>query len=72
MKVIPGYRHFECECGLAWRARTRDCHSPSNEACPECCSWAMPVTYEEHPEWPRDASGNIENNDGIEVLETTV
>jgi hypothetical protein len=61
-RLIPGYRMFVCEyCGNPWQEPSRDCHSPSGEHCPDevCVEFNSPSGYEEHPEWPTDASGNL-------------
>lgn len=39
--VVPGYRHFECDCGLDWVQWSRDCDTPSGEPCPECGDWTL-------------------------------
>lgn len=59
-KLIPGFRYFHCdECNRRFWHKTRDCHSPSNETCPECYSDVHPHDFEEHLEWPVDKSGNL-------------
>lgn len=59
-KPIAGYRFFSCEeCGLNWNERTRDCESPSDEACPDCNELNHPNDSEQHPEWVVDKSGNL-------------
>ena len=62
MKPVPGMRHFKCwDCKIRFSEPTRDCISPSLEACPVCNSENHPIGKEEHPEWPVDDSGNLIN-----------
>ena len=59
-KPVAGYRFFHCEdCGLEFKGKTRDCLSPSCETCPNCFADAHPHSWEDHPEWPLDKSGNL-------------
>ena len=64
-KPVPGKTFFECdECGHKWWEPSRDCKSMSGSDCPNTSqdhvyNFASPVSYEEHPEWPTDNSGNL-------------
>lgn len=60
----PGFRFFKCEeCGSEWKAKSRDCTSPSGETCikDDCLTFCHPVDYEEHYEWETDGFGNLKN-----------
>jgi len=70
MEVIPGYRTFKCkDCGLNWRERTRDCHTPSLTSCPNFGEVDHPENFgevfpepgqEEHPEWKENETTGVE------------
>ena len=57
-KPIPGFRYFHCECNLRWWDKSRDCHSPSCDTCPECGLDNQPYRFEEK-DFPVDKSGNL-------------
>lgn len=58
-KPRGGYRLFRCECGREWKDKSRDCYSPSGEACEVCGEWISPHRREPHPEWLMDLVGNF-------------
>ena len=59
--VMRGWRYFSCEsCGVKFREPSRDCGSPSGEACEHCGDWLTPDESQPDESLPCDErTGNL-------------
>ena len=59
--VMRGWRYFSCEsCGVKFRQPSRDCGSPSGEACEHCGDWLTPDDSQPDESLPFDErTGNL-------------
>jgi hypothetical protein len=59
--VVRGWRYFSCEsCGVKFRQPSRDCGSPSGEACEHCGDWLTPDGSQPDESLPCDErTGNL-------------
>jgi hypothetical protein len=57
---MRGWRYFNCDaCNVRFREPSRDCGSPSGEAC-ECGDWLLPYAAVPDESLPVDArTGNL-------------
>lgn len=64
-----GWRHFKCdECGVAWRAPSRDCFSPSGDGCVRCSEWVHPFDCQVDLGLEVDSSGNLINPPDYQMI----
>lgn len=59
--VMRGWRYFSCEsCSVKFRQPSRDCGSPSGEACEHCGDWLTPDDSQPDESLPFDErTGNL-------------